>query len=336
VGSQVRLHESKKKSEEHRKNIASVAQVPGAFFVIIRSIAAPYAEPFVGPGVFDDMKRVVLISVLSLLSGGCTTLVSNAASSFSDNLSAAVLNQDDPELVRDGLPTLLLTMDSMIEGSPDSAQMLAAGARLYASYGALFVLEEDRAMKLTARARRYGLRAMCEIHEPSCAWPGMTYDEFVATLDGIDSKHADILFSYGLASLAYLRVRSSDWDTVAEFPLVQALFDHYLVISGDEVNSSVYTYMGIMNTLRPPSLGGEPELAREYFERAIAESHGHDLNAKVEYAKGYAKLLYERELHDRLLTEVLEADPNQDGFVLTNVMAQEEAAALLAEADDYF
>jgi len=47
-------------------------------------------------------------------------------------------------------------------------------------------------------------------------------------------------------------------------------------------------------------------------------------------------MLYERELHDRLLNEVLAADPNQDGFVLTNIMAQEEAAILLAEADDYF
>jgi hypothetical protein len=36
------------------------------------------------------------------------------------------------------------------------------------------------------------------------------------------------------------------------------------------------------------------------------------------------------------LNDVLDADPYQDGFVLTNVMAQEEAATLLAEADDYF
>jgi len=36
------------------------------------------------------------------------------------------------------------------------------------------------------------------------------------------------------------------------------------------------------------------------------------------------------------LNEVLEADPNQKGFVLSNVMAQKEAATLLAAADDYF
>ena len=86
--------------------------MPGAFFVIIGSNLVAIAEPFVGLGVLPDMKKVLLISVLAMLSSGCTILVSNAASSFSDNLSAAVLNQDDPELVRDGLPTLLLTMDS--------------------------------------------------------------------------------------------------------------------------------------------------------------------------------------------------------------------------------
>ncbi len=39
---------------------------------------------------------------------------------------------------------------------------------------------------------------------------------------------------------------------------------------------------------------------------------GRDLSAKVEYARGYAKLLYERELHDRLLNEVIAADAAQD------------------------
>ena len=46
--------------------------------------------------------------------------------------------------------------------------------------------------------------------------------------------------------------------------------------------------------------------------------------------------MYERELHDRLLKEILEADPKHDGFILTNKLAQMEAIKLLAEADEYF
>lgn len=282
------------------------------------------------------MRKIVFLAAALLLGSGCTTIVSNATSSFSDNLSAAVLNQDDPEIVRIGVPTLLLTLDSLIHGSPDSPKLLMAGATLYATYGAVFADTEERGSKLTARARRYALRAICQSYEPSCGWPDANYDEFVATLRNIGPKNAHVLYTYGFASLAYLRAHSSDMTSLAELPQMEALFEHYLNISGDEVNSSVYTYMGIMLTLRPPALGGQPERAREYFERAIADSNGDDLSAKVEFARGYAKLLYERELHDRLLNEVLEADPNKDGFVLSNVIAQEEAVIMLEQADEYF
>lgn len=95
-------------------------------------------------------------------------------------------------------------------------------------------------------------------------------------------------------------------------------------------------YLGIILTLRPPALGGKPEEARIHFEQAIALSGGRDLSAKIEFAKGYAKLLYERELHDRLVSEVLDASPYAERLTLTNVLAQEEALRLRAAADDYF
>ena len=282
------------------------------------------------------MRKAFVISAIALSLSGCASLMASAATGLTDNLSAAILNQDDPEIVRMGAPSYLLLLDSFVEGNPDNPGILSATATLYATYGAIFVEDEARAAKLTSRARRYALRAMCESYSPACRWPDATYDEFVATLDGIGARHADVLYTYGFASLAFLRAHSSDWNSLAELPQIEALFNHYLNISGDDVNSGVYTFMGILLTLRPPALGGEPEKAREFFEKAIALTHGNDLSVKVEFARGYAKLLYERELHDQLLNEVTEADPYQDGFILSNVMAQEEAAKLLAEADDYF
>ncbi len=83
-------------------------------------------------------------------------------------------------------------------------------------------------------------------------------------------------------------------------------------------------------------MGGEPEKGKAYFERAIELSGGSDLSAKVEFARGYARLMFERELHDRLLNEVMTTDPEVPGFTLTNVLAQRDAAELLAGADDYF
>ena len=83
-------------------------------------------------------------------------------------------------------------------------------------------------------------------------------------------------------------------------------------------------------------MGGKPAEARTYFERAIELTGGRDLSVKVWYADSYARLLYNRELHDRLLHEVMNADPNVPGYTLLNVLAQRDAADLLASADEYF
>ena len=282
------------------------------------------------------MKQALLIGILAFSLSGCAIVVSSAASGLTDSISDSVLNQDDPETAKAALPTFMVLIDGMIRDNPDDPRLLASGATLYASYGAIFASDDERASRLTRRARQYAFDAMCESYDPACGWHGASYDEFVATLDGIGPKQAEYLYTYGFASLAFLRAHASDWNSLAELPQMEALFQRYMDISGDEVNSAVYTYMGILLTLRPPALGGEPERAREYFEKAIEVTGGKDLGVKVEYARGYAKLLYERELHDRLLNEVMAADPYQDGYTLSNVLAKEQAEALLAEADDYF
>lgn len=285
---------------------------------------------------FRNLLMVPGAVSLALLCAGCASLVSSAATGFADNLSDAMLAQNDPETVRAAAPTFMVTLDSLILEDPDNPELLSAAANLYASYGAVFADDELRAMRLTARARDYAQTAICIEYQPSCAWPDSNYDGFVATLEGLGPKHAALLYDYGFAMLAYLRAHSSDWNALAELPQAEALFDHYLEIAGDSAEISVHTYMGILLTLRPPALGGRPEEARAHFERAIALSGGRDLGAKVEFARAYARLVYERELHDRLLTEVIEADPEADSLTLGNVLAKEQAVQLLAEADDYF
>jgi len=282
------------------------------------------------------MKSVLLIGVFAFALSGCSSLMSSAASGLSESVSASILNQDDPETAKAALPTFMVLIDGFISDNPDDPDVLASGATLYASYGAIFADDETRASRLTTRARGYALRAMCESYSPACGWPDTNYDEFVATLDGIGPKQSEYLYTYGFASMAFLNAHSSDMNSLAELPQVEALFEHYMDISGDSVNVSVYSFMGTLLTLMPPALGGKPDEAREYFEKAIAVTDGKDLSAKVEYARRYAKMLYERELHDQLLNEVMAADPYQDGYILSNVLAKEQAAVLLAEADDYF
>ncbi len=303
-------------------------------------------ERSVSFGVFCEMNGLqglkrwsaatVLLGTL-LLGSGCASLVSNAASKFADNLSAAIANQNDPQTVKDGAPAYLLLLDSLIEGSPDDPALLGAAAKMYASYGAVFADDPIRAKRLTDRAHSYGFKAICISFDPACSWRGISYDDYVATLGGLSGKHADVVYAYGLASLAYIRTHADDFNALARLPHAEALLTRYLEISdGGEQDASVYVYLGVLGTIRPPALGGEPEKGRAAFERAIELTDGKDLSAKVEFARGYSRLLYKRELHDELLNEVMAADPNVTGYTLTNVMAQDDAVKLLASADDYF
>lgn len=282
------------------------------------------------------MVVVVLLAASSQLLVGCAYYASKAASSFGDNLSDAMLNQDDPELVRAGMPSYILLLDSFLQGEEDNPAILGAASAMYASYGAVFAAEPERAKRLTSKGRDYAERAICLTYSAACAWRGMPYDEFIVSLQGMRSDDADVLYDYGFAYLAYIQAHSDDWDALAELPQAEAVMQHYIDISGDATEPSAHNYLGTLMTVRPPALGGKQAQARGEFEKAIALSQGLDLSPRLEMLKGVARMLYDRELNDQLCEDILSASPYADGYTLTNVMAQEEAAVLCAEADDYF
>jgi hypothetical protein len=273
-----------------------------------------------------------LVAVL-LSSGGCAAYVGARAG---DTLSAAVLNQDDPAIVAAGLPAYLLIVDGLIADDPDNAALLSGGAQLFALYASRFEPEPQHAEVLAAKARRYGARALCVEHPPACHWAGMIYDDFVAGLAELRRHDADALYAYAVSWLSHLAVTSSDWTAVAELPWVQAALQRLLTLDETYDGGGVHVYLGILNSLRPPALGGLPEVAKAHFERSIALSGGTDLAAKVEYARHYARLTFDQELHDRLLREVLASPVRVSGRTLLNVLAQRDAAELLETSGEYF
>ncbi len=273
------------------------------------------------------------LALAVLLSAGCAAMVMDSAT---DTLSAAILEQTDPQLVADGAPAYLLLLDGMIQTNPDSAALLVAATQLFAVYGALFSADPERAVQFASKARAYGDRAMCLQYRPACGWPDLDYDGFLAALNSVPSRYADSLFAYGVGWLSYLQATSADWQAVADLPRVQAVLDRLVAMDDSYRDGAAHVYLGLLNALRPPALGGKPDVAQGHFERAIELSDGRDLGAKVQYARSYARLVYDRELHDRLLTEVLEAPVQAPGLTLFNVLAQQEAKALLDGADEYF
>lgn len=277
--------------------------------------------------------KLLLIGALALsLLSGCSIL------SFSDNLPKAILDQNDPEIVRSGAPAFLIILDALIKGDPDDEEFLLAASKLYGAYAGAFAANEpERAKKLAAKAMHYAKRAVCEELDDLCLVLDKPFDAFAPVVKQYDDDD-ELAYLYGLAGAwaGYIQANSSDWAAIAQLPQVKALVQQVLSVDEAYDRGTAHIYMGVLETQLPPSVGGKPEQARAHFERAILLSEGNNLMAKVMYAKQYARLLFEQELHDRLLNEVISADPTAEGLTLINTLAQEQAAELLAGSTEYF
>lgn len=278
---------------------------------------------------------VLVLGVLGL--SACPGRAMNsAAKSVAEGLNRAIVNHNDITTVQEGLPTYLLVVDGLIESNPENVDLLMAGTRLYSLYASSFVSEPERAKRLATRGHKYGQRLFCLELDDLCEAASDSFDEFMVELKDVDSDKVAVLYSVASAWASWIQTHSSDWNAIADLPKVQAMMQHVVRLDESYDHGNAHLYLGVLATQLPPDLGGKPGVGREHFERAITLSEGKNLIAKVLYARQYARLVFDRELHDRLLQEVMTAAVEAEGLALSNSLARQEAERLLATADDYF
>ena len=282
----------------------------------------------------NTLSFYILISVLLLT--GCSFFISSATVDMTENLSQAILNNNDLATVEAGAPAYLLMVDSLLYRNPDNESLLRGASNIYTSYTTVFVKDKARAKKLTEKALSYALRAICIRRSKTCGFREINFQEFNDTLMSMEIKDVPDLFTLGSAWAAWIQMHREDWNAVAEISRVEAIMKR--VIDLDELyqDGASHLYLGVLATFIPPALGGKPDVGQKHFERALEISKDKNLMVKVLYAQHYARLVFDQKLHDRLLKEVLEAKTDVPGYTLSNTLAQERAKELLKSGEDYF
>jgi hypothetical protein len=267
---------------------------------------------------------------------GCSTVMSAATESLANSVSAGILNSEDPETVRDGAPAYLLLIDGLLQNDPDNKGLLRAAATLNSAYASGFVEDVERRQRMASRALQFAIRAMCRIDRRMCEPRTVTYDDFSIWLAGLELKHVPGVYALGTAWLGWIQANAEDFNAIADVARVKGIMMRVVELDESYDFGGPHLYLGALETFLPPAMGGRPEIGRRHFERAIELSDGRNLMAKVMFAEMYARIVFDRELHDSLLMDVLSSDPHANGLTLQNVIAQTDAAVLLAGSDDYF
>lgn len=274
-----------------------------------------------------------------------------AIDSFSSNLNQAVMSNSDYQTVMQGLPAYLILLDGFIESDPDDEDLLLASAKLMNAYSGLLgsqldmMAEQDeyeheiirnQQKKLTDKALKRATKAICLYDDDFCNLTTIKYSDFVLKIKEVEDDDLDVLYSLGTAWASWLQVNTDDWNATAQIPQIKLIMETVIRFDEKWENAGAHMYMGVLNSILPASLGGKPENGKQHFESAISLTQGNNLMAKVLYAEYYARLTFNKSLHEKLIADVLTAKGYQTNLTLLNTLAKQKAIALKASSEDYF
>lgn len=285
------------------------------------------------------MKKLHIIALIAstLFSSGCSYIIDSQTRKAGDQLSASLMNFEDPQTVAEAMPTLLLLADSMASSEDPSPYALMAAAKMYGAYSSAFAGSDKKRQKiLTNKGLAYARDGSCKADKKWCDVRTLGSDEFAAFVKNLDADDVELAYGYAAALLSYIDAHNDDWAVIADLSKATSLLEYVVKTDESYDNAGAHLYLGAISTTLPPAMGGKPEIGKNHFDRAIALTKGRNLLVRVEYARRYARMMFDKELHHQLLTDVLAEDPKADGLTLMNTWAQQEAQKLLDDESNYF
>jgi len=286
------------------------------------------------------IKRIITVSLFMCLPMACATsktMTVAATASLLEDIAKSAYRQSDLRLIREGMPAYLMLIDGMVEAVPDNKRLLISAAQAYASFASAFIQDEDQeyARVLYARARDYGLSALKQIGMIDPV--SMPFEAFEADLTTLSKKDVPYIFWAASCWGNWISLSQGSIEALAELPRVELLMKKVLELDEGFYYGGAHIFMGILNGSKPKMAGGNIDLAKEHFLRAIELGRGEFLMTYIYYANYYAKKAFDKDVYVSTLETVLKtpADIMPD-LTLLNTVAHTRAKAMLDEAGEYF
>ena len=259
------------------------------------------------------------------------------------------LSEEDPEMVREALPFLLKTIESIHAADPERQDVMEFACNGFTMYANAFLQPDaelaewddyaraaelnERARKMLVRARDYCLLSVEVDH------PGITarlQEDPEGAVSVFDAADVDTLFFLGGSWMLAISVGLDRPELVADLPAARALLDRALALDDGYNRGALHNAFITLESL-PEVMGGSFDRARTHFDRAVALSDGLDAAPYVALATGVAVAEEDRARFQELLDTALAIDPDEEtSNRLLNLIAQKRARSLLDHVDDLF
>jgi len=263
----------------------------------------------------------------------------NAGLNTMRSLVVAIESQPDPELVRQGLPAFILLIDGMLVSYPQNTDLLLAATNAYNSYCQAFLTNEDeaeRASKLYARAKDYGLRLLRQRQFFNAVIEG-SIDDYEAALRLFTVSDVPHVHAAAAAWLGWIVANSDSMAALAQLPRALALSRRVLELDDTYGNGAAHLVVAIYNAVQPRGAGQDLDKSRRHFAKAIELAGPANLTPRVLHAEIIGKATLDQVFFTETLEAVLAVDiAKYPETRLFNELAQDRAQSLLNQSDEIF
>jgi hypothetical protein len=269
------------------------------------------------------------------------------------NGSVALDRESDLQFAREALPASLKTLETFLINSPDNPDLLLLLAKGFNSYAYGFVeadLEkarlsgsQDEVDRLSRRAVLHYLRArtygftLLDFPELEDAALNGDLDKAARLVKDLEKDDAPALFWTTQAWGAAVSLAQDDPDMVASLPMIELFLNRLLKLNPNYFAGSPMALAGTYHASRPAMFGGNPDKAKESFEKGMKAHGDRNLLIPYLYARFYATQVQDRALFNELMVKVLEADVTQyPDLRLQNEIARERARFWVENSQELF
>jgi len=263
--------------------------------------------------------------------------------------SSAYVFNHCPTTAQKVYQTKLKSLERRINKHPDRQKLLLEATTLYTQYAYAFLVEQaDRvaledyhsARRLYKEALHY-FQSAIDYGTTALERRYPTYREWLKDTTTATPPFTvdDVPALYWLAAAYGGAISSSRGDPswLVHFPKIGFLLEEALKLNPNWNKGALYSAMIAYTIKRSDPVVNRHEIAREYFQKAVAASEGRSASPYVVYAESVLISEQDRTNFIKQLESVLRMDVRDDKELqLTNIIAQKRAAWLLDHVDEFF
>jgi len=250
----------------------------------------------------------------------------------------ALYEETDLKLAEQAMASDIKLLEGMIKGDPENEHLLLLTAQALAGYALGFAEDEEpeRAKVFYLRAKEYGMRVLLQNDEFAKADTG-SFDDYTVAVNDLDEDDIDALFWTGFAWAAWINLSIDNPRAMIDLTKVQILMDRVLQLDETYFHGSTHLYFGSIWGLKPRMLGGDPEKAKEHFDRNLEITDGKFLLTYVYYARFYAAKVLDEDLYNSFIVKIEETPADVlPGYQLMNMIAKKKVKYLKEFGEEWF